>query len=407
MSGTNYFKTFLSELDQTDSKGLSEVLDKLNSHASVRKVPLFGTPVDVAYVGEDHSFLLVKFDFFDASKGGQSWLADEESCGLEPPLYFSQSDPRVSPVYEMQRVKCALALLLPDAEIEMLLVCNYSIVNYEMMEEAWGKIGVTVIHEIDETVSDAFRPSDGDKQLLVKAAAAASIQSEESDLDKAFPELMKKVFNTEKQRELSATDPDTDANQDSDSTKEDPYSDFPFGDLSGSETEGVENQEKENTIDRTADSHELKIKSIRLFRGPLDSDEGIPQESLWAFDVRRLESVCLAFEASSRLPRCHYGEMSVNLYDETGRLLVHKEVFPSVTHNEYITELFLFCSFDEDERFRWAQGNYVIELKYRDRMVAPVTFHVGKRDVHGYYKSEGSGNTNMPEQLFPARPRHV
>lgn len=395
MSEASFFKTFLSELDQTDSKGLSEVLDKLNSHASVRKVPLFGTPVDVAYVGEDHSFLLVKFDFFDASKGGQSWLADEESCGLEPPLYFSQSDPRVSPVYEMQRVKCALALLLPDAEIEMLLVCNYSIVNYEMMEEAWEEIGVTVIHEIDETISDVFRPSDDDKRLLVKAAAVASIQTEESDLDKAFPELMKKVFNSKKQHEFSENnlDLDSDAGTDSDS-------DFPFSDLSGSETKGAENQENENTINKTDNNSELKIKSIRLFRGPLDSDKGIPQESLWAFDVRRLESVCLAFEASSRLSRCHYGEMSVNLYDETGQLLVHKEVFPSVIHTEYITDLFLFCSFDKDESFRWAQGNYVIELKYRDRMVAPVTFQVGKRNVHGYYKSESSMDTHMPEQPF-------
>lgn len=402
MSEASFFKTFLSELDQTDSKGLSEVLDKLNNHASVRKVPLFGAPVDVTYVDEDHSFLLVKFDFFDASKGDQSWLADEESCGLEPPLYFSQSDHRVSPVYEMQRAKCTLALLHPDAEIEMLLVCNYSIVNYEMMEEAWGKIGVTVIHEIDETVSDLFRPSDDDKRLLVKAAAAASIQSGESDLDKAFPELMKRVFNSEEQHEFSENDSDTDidTDSDSDSTKEDPYSDFPFSDLSGSETKGAENQENEKAINKTDNNSELQIKSIRLFRGPLDSDKGIPPESLWAFDVRRLESVCLAFEASSRLSRCHYGEMSVNLYAETGCLLVNKEVYPSVTHNEYITELFLFCSFDEDERFRWAQGNYVIELKYRDRMVAPVTFQVGKRDIHGYYKSENSGDTHTPEQPF-------
>lgn len=404
MSEASFFKTLLSELDQTDSKGLSKILDKLNSHASVRKVPLFGKPVDVIYVGESNSFLLVKFDFFDTSKGDQSWLADEESCGLEPPLYFSQSDPRVSPVYEMQRIKCALALLHPDAEIEMLLVCNYSIVNYEMMEEAWEKIGVTVIQEIDETVSDVFRPSDDDKRLLVKAAAVASIQTEESDLDKAFPELMKKVFNSEKQHEFSGNNLDLDSDagtdSDSDSTKEDPYSDFPFGNLSGSESKGAENQEIENAIDKTDNNSELKIKSIRLFRGPLDSDKSIPQESLWAFDVRRLESVCLAFEASSRLTRCHYGKMSINLYDETGRLLVHKEVFPSVTHNEYITELFLYCSFDEDERFRWAQGNYVIELKYRDRMVAPVTFQVGKRDVHGYYKSESSGDTHTPEQPF-------
>lgn len=277
MSGTNYFKTFLSELKQTDSKGLSEVLDKLNSHASVRKVPLFGTPVDVAYVGEDHSFLLVKFDFFDASKRDQSWLADEESCGLEPPLYFSQSDHRISPVYEMQRTKCVLSLLHPDAEIEMLLVCNYSIVNYEMMDDAWGKIGITVIHEIDETDSDLFRPSDDDKRLLVQAAAAASIQSEESDLDKAFPALIKKVFNSEEQHEFSENGSDSDTNidtdTDSDSSKEDPYSDFPFGDLPGSATKGAETQEKENAIDRTGNNYDLRIKSIRLFRGPVNSDE--------------------------------------------------------------------------------------------------------------------------------------
>lgn len=414
MSDTNYFKTFLSELDQADSKGLSEALSKLNDNVFIHKAPLFGKPVDVIYVGEDHSFLLVKFDFFDASKGDQSWLADEESCGLEPPLYFSQSDHRVSPVYEMQRVKCVLALLHPDAEIEMLLVCNYSIVNYEMMDDAWEKIGIKVIHEIDETGSDLFQPSDDDKRLLVKAAAAASIQPEESDLDKAFPELMKKIFNTGDMSALFENDSDSDSDSDLDSNSNsdsdsDSDSDFTekellydcmFGNSSSSGTDRTDNEEEKNAINRTVHKYDLRIKSIRLFRGPVNSDKGIPQESLWAFDARRLESVCLALEAISRLTLCHFDEMSVNLYDETGRLLVHKEVFPSVTHNEYITELFLFCSFDEDERFRWAQGNYVIELKYRDRMVAPVTFHVGKRDVHGYYKSEGSGNTNMPEQPF-------
>lgn len=54
MSDTNFFKTFLSKLDQTDSKGLSEALSRLNSNASVRKVPLFGKPIDVIYVGEDN-----------------------------------------------------------------------------------------------------------------------------------------------------------------------------------------------------------------------------------------------------------------------------------------------------------------------------------------------------------------
>lgn len=237
MSDTNYFKTFLSELDQADSKGLSEALSRFNNNASVRKVPLFGKPVDIIYVGESNSFLLVKFDFFDASKVDQSWLADEESCGLEPPLYFSQSDHRVSPVYDMQRAKCVLSLFHPDAEIEMLLVCNYTIVNYELMEDVWGQIGITVIHEIDKTVSDIFRPSDDDKRLLVQAAAAASIQSEESDLDKAFPALIKKVFNSEEQHEFSENGSDSDTNidtdTDSDSSKEDPYSDFPFGDERG------------------------------------------------------------------------------------------------------------------------------------------------------------------------------
>ena len=34
MSGMNYFKAFLFELDQTDSKGLLEALSVLNSNVS-------------------------------------------------------------------------------------------------------------------------------------------------------------------------------------------------------------------------------------------------------------------------------------------------------------------------------------------------------------------------------------
>lgn len=399
MSEASFFKTLLSELDQTDSKGLSEVLDKLNSHASVRKVPLFGAPVDVAYVGEDHSFLLVKFDFFDASKGVQSWLADEEGIGSEPPLYFAKSEYRISPVYEMQRAKCLFSLIHPDAEIEMLLVCNYTILNYEMMKKAWGEIGVQVFEEIDETASEAFRPSDEDRRLLLKAVDRASLSPENFDWDKAFPNFIKTLFHYGDQQVPSDTDTDTDTDTDSDSLEGNPFAEFLASTSSDAEPEETGLKEEELMGDGKDNHGGLKIRSIRLFRGPVDPNGEIPQESLWAFDVRRLRSVGLSFEARCRAEQGPYDEMVVNLYDETGRLLVHKEIRATLTQLDNGTDLSLLASFDEDETFHWEEGNYVIEIKCRDQRIAPVTFQVGKRNVCGCYEPENAEKSS-PVQPF-------
>ncbi len=396
------FKTFLSELNKNDGgKSLTEALSRLNHDKAIRRVPLFGALADILYTDGNNSFLIVKFDFQNPSGESREWAAAEDGIASDPPTYYSEDDYRTSPVYGMQRAKCLLSLLHPDARIEMLLACNYTIIDYETTEEAWEKIGVTVIHKIDEIVSEVFHPSEDDKRSIVQAAAEASIRTDESDLNKAFSESRRKVFKIDVDSEFEDED---DSKHDSGDHKT--FS-FPvceeradsFADEAGAKEESTDKNAGKKA---ETDDDDLILTSIRLFRGPAKTDGDVPQESLWAFDVRRLGSICLALEAACGSDRNRYDNMSVNLYDETGRLLVHKEVRATTTcdFDLGLKEIYMLCTFGEDETFRWTPGNYVIEVKCSGQQIAPVTFRVGKRDVCGYYRSESARNINLSEQPF-------
>lgn len=105
-----------------------------------------------AAVMHKRNILLVGVDFLGKEERGQDWLADEECFNNDKPLYFSESSHRVSPVYTMKCIKAKLEELVPDNRysIEILLLCNYEIINEDEMHEVWDRSGVTVFYPLRE-----------------------------------------------------------------------------------------------------------------------------------------------------------------------------------------------------------------------------------------------------------------
>lgn len=84
------------------------------------------------------------------------WLADEESFNGERPLWFSESDHRVSPVFQAMQCHDFFRRELPTANIDSLVVLPKGcvVINDEEMQETWRKnCGTEMVRttQIDET----------------------------------------------------------------------------------------------------------------------------------------------------------------------------------------------------------------------------------------------------------------
>lgn len=96
--------SFADVLKDIHAENLREKLQALETEYGVRKLSLSNPLTDVVYM-TGNELLLVKGDFLPPDKRVESWLADEESCNNEPPLYFSESSHRESPLYALQRAQ--------------------------------------------------------------------------------------------------------------------------------------------------------------------------------------------------------------------------------------------------------------------------------------------------------------
>jgi hypothetical protein len=77
------------------------------------------------------------------------WLADEEAFNDEDPLWFSETDHRVSPVFELMQTGKLIAKKLSDAGFDlkvqpMLIERKGNIINAEDMLRTWNDLGVMV-----------------------------------------------------------------------------------------------------------------------------------------------------------------------------------------------------------------------------------------------------------------------
>ena len=90
------------------------------------------------------------------------WLSDEESFNGEPPLWFSESDHRVSPVFQAMKCRDFFRRELPNASIDSLVVLPKGcvVINDEEMQKTWREnCGTEMVRTIgiDETTLPTLR----------------------------------------------------------------------------------------------------------------------------------------------------------------------------------------------------------------------------------------------------------
>jgi len=81
---------------------------------------------------------------YDKEKG--DWLADEESFNDEDPLWFSETDHRISPVFGLKQAAARLQQQLENmlSVRPVLIEQNGTIINAEDMMKTWNDLGVSV-----------------------------------------------------------------------------------------------------------------------------------------------------------------------------------------------------------------------------------------------------------------------
>ena len=121
------------------------VMDVLRSagYRLISDAKIAGKKIDFAAISANHILLCL----IDSESG--DWLADEERFNDEEPLWFSESNHRISPVRVVLNARDALGPLLTGAargmEIKAMVVIRQgTIINAEDMFEVWNGLNVTV-----------------------------------------------------------------------------------------------------------------------------------------------------------------------------------------------------------------------------------------------------------------------
>ena len=148
------------------------VMDILRSagYRLITDAKIAGKKIDFVAVAANHILLCL----IDSESG--DWLADEERFNDEEPLWFSESNHRISPVRIVLNAKDSLASMLTGAargmEIKVMVVIRQgTIINAEDMFEVWSGLNVTVcrfedggpneITALQSAVSSVGSPDDG------------------------------------------------------------------------------------------------------------------------------------------------------------------------------------------------------------------------------------------------------
>ena len=139
-------QTPLEEVRLPERKAVVEDLDIIwaeKNYSIVKAVTLNSGALDYVAVSKE-TIYVCKLD-----KEPADWLADEESFNGEDPLWFSEVDHRVSPVFALKNlakeVKKKLGNLAQDFTIKPLLIEQKgNIINAEDMMKSWLEMGVFV-----------------------------------------------------------------------------------------------------------------------------------------------------------------------------------------------------------------------------------------------------------------------
>ena len=136
-------ETPISEIEipkmEPAKENIPELLEKAG-YTLLTDWEVMGQKVDILAVS-DNNLLVVLFD-----KQPGDWLADEESFNDEDPLWFSETDHRVSPVFQLKTLKAQLQKKLGEITTvrPVLVEQEGTIINAEDMMKTWNDLEILV-----------------------------------------------------------------------------------------------------------------------------------------------------------------------------------------------------------------------------------------------------------------------
>ena len=143
---TDFANQPLENIELPQREPVVEDIPMLFTEAGYHLIPdvtVAGMHLDYVAICADKLYLIL----FDREKG--DWLAEEEPFNGEAPLWFSEVDHRVSPVYELRKAAEALqkkvALHLPNLPVKAFMIEEKgTIINAEEMLRVWKELDVIV-----------------------------------------------------------------------------------------------------------------------------------------------------------------------------------------------------------------------------------------------------------------------
>lgn len=131
-------------------------------------------------------------------------LADEERFNGDPPLYFTESSYRISPVWLLSQTMKQIEEKLAESNISLhmrgVLLSKSSFINAGDMKEIWEEMNVTVIDKLEMLSSETICVNEDDDNLngtMVMVALKDLLKQPEqkSEADQEFTKMLDEFLN--------------------------------------------------------------------------------------------------------------------------------------------------------------------------------------------------------------------
>lgn len=366
----------------------SNLLDRLYriENVSIARFFILCRDYDFVYKGENE-ILLVKYDFLSDADRKLCWLADEEMFDDEIPLYFSESSYRKSPACLLYLLKKKLKDWEYDGKtfsIRLLLVCNYSIINYEDMLPVWESMGITVVHQCDmhwglipdEIKSCFYLRPDGSRMSSVE------LEEMDDEMQAFYDRFVLNLKQTPNEIEEIPLDNDDDLEDD----------DLDEWEMDYSMEEDKDNSENDKKVEKSVNEWPVPytkcftLLNFALFRmnNPwTDYSEVVSNNvSLTLFNKEKLDRVLMVFNAKNLLEKDYEFPFKIKLFNELGQEVMNVSLDSSIVGEGEDKVVQLACELDVPV---WEKGMYLVEVHFRNEIVVSAFFEVGDKDIEGKY----------------------
>lgn len=347
-SGSNFYGT----ISKIDSSNINDTFELLVNDFAAKKIVYNNSShhIDMAFFCDDE-ILLVKNDILSNEEKVSLWLADEEICNGEPPLYFSESSERRSPIYDMIEEKRKFCYVYPEPEykIYVLLLCNYQISNKKEMQEKWEEMGAFVVDGI-HGLSSAEEQGNHPEQAEASDNDAVS----DSD-DEEFERLLKEF--------LSAAEDD--------------------GEMSADNTRQTRKKTQDLGNIGVSPRDVFCVNYVELYGNYANGKRS--SNALKTMNSKGLESVSLVIELEYILNEIPKGKFNITLYNNTGRVVSKKNVVPEYVYEAATDEYICLVCTDilPGESQKWAKGRYLIEIQFNGITLNVFSFIVDTKSEKG------------------------